>query len=72
MSMETGFKEYLDAMRKRMEGCQDICELRKMQDDLRDVLIEIIPVLINTEKGMRKKMRLRRTFTEIVAERHGI
>ena len=72
MQTETGFKECLEAMRKHLEGCREKGELMKMQDDLRDFLIEIMPGLINTATGIRKRAKLKRTFMEIVSERHGV
>ena len=54
-----------------LKHCTDIDELKRLSDDIRDVLIETMPCLINTEKGIKKKERLKRRFMELISERHG-
>lgn len=59
------FEQYL-------KQCTDVDELKKLATDFRDILIQIMPILINTEQRVGKKDRLRRRFQEIVAERYGV
>lgn len=63
------FQDCLGAMRQRLEGCQDISELRTMQEIMRDVLMKVIPFLINNTKGVKKRATLRRAFFEIATDR---
>ena len=60
-----------DDFGRYLKHCTDINELKRLSDDFRDVLIEMMPFFMNTEKGIRKKERLKRRFMELISERHG-
>ena len=50
--------------RKRMEGCRDVSELIKIEDELREIMIEIVAFL--RKNGMKTK--LKKTWTELISE----
>jgi hypothetical protein len=65
-------EEIQKGYRERIEQETDPDKLLELADELRDLLIEMIPDIIHTQKGARKKAVLRRRFQKLVADRHGI
>lgn len=62
----------LKAFKEAIESTDDIGQLVKLKEDLRDWLIEMMPAIIHSQKGVRKKAVLRKRFNELTAEKYGI
>lgn len=70
--MEATFVNILDEMRQRVEACQDIGELRKLQGDLYDVLIEIFSFLVRTEDRPGRRRRFKCGLQDTVTDKIGV
>ena len=70
--METTFIDMLNEMRQRVEACQDISELRKLQGDLYDVLIEIFSFLVRTEDRTGKRRKFKYGLQDTVTDKIGV
>jgi len=71
MNTETTFIDMLNEMRQRVEACQDIGELRKLQSDLYDVLIEIFSFLVRTEDRAGKRRMYKYGLQNTVTDKIG-
>lgn len=65
-------RKYLkDNWKAFLETC-GLDQLISLREEFLDILIGIMPFLVNSEERIGKKDKLRRKFMEICADRHGV